>query len=404
LGAPTGEFTGAWQARRRLTEQGVAPFANWTTEVWGNPAGGIHHHAWWDSLLDFGLVLDTARLQWWHGGTFMLQAHWAQSVQGEQCFEDYTGALNPVSSIMAGNHIRVFNLHYQHVWRDGEVLIKVGQLAADDDFMGSDYAGLFLNSAFGAMPSQVGTPLATECGNPPAFPIYSVAAPGILVRVEPVDGLFSQIGLYYGRPGFDDPENYGFDWMNEKPAELGLFWESGYSFRFCGRPATTRFGLSYHTGPLDDFSGQQEGVPPATRQDVPNFYLIQDVALLVDGKGSTRLGTFARGGFTPDHHLSMVSAYADAGVNWFAPLPSRTDDVFGVAISHTRFGTEFRKATGSDGVADSETTLEVTYKAQVTPWMALQADLQFLFDPAVNPQSGDRETATVLGLRAEIAF
>lgn len=39
-----------------------------------------------------------------------------------------------------------------------------------------------------------------------------------------------------------------------------------------------------------------------------------------------------------------------------------------------------------------------------TRWMLLQGDLQFLFNPAMNPRLGQRETATVLGLRTVISF
>ena len=48
--------------------------------------------------------------------------------------------------------------------------------------------------------------------------------------------------------------------------------------------------------------------------------------------------------------------------------------------------------------------MELTCKAQITRWMALQVNLQFLFNPAVHPHSGSRETATILGVRAEISF
>lgn len=43
-------------------------------------------------------------------------------------------------------------------------------------------------------------------------------------------------------------------------------------------------------------------------------------------------------------------------------------------------------------------------QAQVTRWLALQADVQILFNPAANPGAGYRETATVLGLRTTISF
>jgi porin len=283
-------------------------------------------------------------------------------------------------------------------------VLKLGQIAVDDDFMGSAYTGTFLNSAFGGMPSQVGTPLATSTGNPPAFPIYSVAAPGLFFRVVPAEPIYTQLALSYGRPGFDERDNHGFDWADQSPPELGLFLESGYRYSLGRLPATFRLGLSYHTGPVDDFSGSSSGDPPATTQTVPNFYFIHDLDLVADRQGNTRLGAFVRGGFTPEPDRSMIALYADAGLVWFGPLPGREEDVAGIAVSYTKFGRDFRQATGPDGVAANETVLELTYQARVTHWLTLQADAQFLFNPSVNPDSGTREIATVLGLRTQISF
>jgi porin len=305
---------------------------------------------------------------------------------------------------MAGDQIRVFNLYYRQSWLDEAVVVKVGQIAVDDDFMLSDYAGLFLNSAFGAMPSQVGTPLATSCGNNTAFPIYSVAAPGLLLRVQSVESFYSQLGLYYGNPGPDESDNYGFDWVNQSPAELGLFWENGLNYKVFQRAGTFKAGLSYHTGPIDDFSIVYNGNAPVEKQTVPNYYAVNDFQLLADKEGHTKLGLFCRGGFTPDPNLSMVGMYADAGLNWFAPLPTRPDDMAGVAVSYTKFGESFRQSTGPNGIAADETTVEFTYKAQLARWLTVQADTQLLFNPAANPGYSNREMAVVLGMRAVITF
>jgi porin len=397
-------LVGRWQVRSTGEEHGVAGFAILTAEGWADVAGGLQQRGWWNTLMEFGIELDTGRLGWWQGGDFMFEAHWVQNARSDVQFTDYTGAFNPVGSVMAGNQFRLYNLYYRHTWGADTVVLKLGQIAADDDFMWSDYAALFLNSAFGAMPSQVGTPLATSSGGGAAFPIYSVAAPGVFVRVRPVASFTTQMGLYWGRPGLDVPSNHGFDWASESPVELGLFWESSYAYKLAGHPATARLGLSYHTGPVDVFSGSVVGQPAATRQTKPNWYLIHDLELLADDRGKTKLGLFARGGFTLQPERSLVAAYADAGLNWFAPFPSRADDVAGIGVSCTGFSSAYRESTGPTGVAATETTLELTYKAQITRWMILQADAQFLFNPAVNPESGTRETATVLGLSAQITF
>ena len=401
--AQDSELLGAWSVRQKLAGQGVEPYAVLASEVWGDVCGGLKTGAWYDNLLDFGVRLDTAKLGWWNNGSFLVQGHWVQHIGAGDCFGEHTGAFNPVSGIMAGNQIRVFNLYYRQSWHDDGVVVKVGQIAVDDDFMLSDYTGLFLNSAFGAMPSQVGTPVATSCGGGPAFPIYSVAAPGVVLRVRPAESFYSQLGLYYGNPGPDETDNYGFDWVNQS-ADLGLFWENGVNYSLAKHGGAFRLGLSYHTGPMDDFSTANKNNAPVEKQTVPNYYAVNDFQLLADKDGKTKLGLFCRGGITPDLDLSMVSLYADVGLNWFAPLPMRPDDMGGVAVSYTKFGQAFRDSTGLNTIAADETTLEFTYKAQMTRWFTLQADTQILFNPAVNPNSGTRETAVVFGMRAVVTF
>ena len=395
-------LTGGWNSRIELQNTGIIPFAVLTDEVWGNAAGGLKTGLWWDQLLDFGVGLDTAKLGWWPGGSFMVQFHWLKNKSDDGSFADDTGAANPVSSIMAADHFRVFNLYYRQAWKDDTFAVKFGQLAADDDFMHSDYAGLFLNSAFGAMPSQVGTRLAACCHYRPPFPIWPVAGPGLFLAAKPSDKFYAQVGVYDGQPGPDSTGNHGFDWENDSRTGVGVFYEGGYSYAIAKHPGTVRLGGTYHSGLFDDYARINAGVSDAAARGVYSFYAINDFALLTDAAGKPVVGLFWRGGISPQTDRSIVTGYTDAGFNWFAPLPGRKDDIAGAAVSHTEFGNDFRQADGA--VASSETTLELTYKAQITRWMTMQADMQFLFNPAANPGAGSRETAIVLGLRAQITF
>jgi porin len=379
------------------------PFAELTTETWGNVAGGLRQGAWWNQLLNFGVELDTEKAGGWAGGKFVAQTHWVANSQRNRTFADYTGTVNPVSGIMASDHLRVFNLYYQQGWRSNTVVLKAGQIAVDDDFMLSGYTGLFANSAFGGMPSQVGNRLAGCCGFSPPFPMYSVAAPGLFLSVRPTESVYLQGGLYDGRPGQDTPDNHGFDWAAQSHWEAGMFFEAGYRYKLCDREATLRLGISHHTGKLESFSTPENGQDD-TKQAVPNFYAVHDLELLRSSEGKTLLGLFSRAGITSDPEASMVGAYADAGLNWFGPIPRRPHDVAGVAVSYTRFGEDYRTSTGPNGVAASQTAVELAYEARVTRWLSIQGDVQFLLNPEVNAEAGTRETAVVLGMRARLAF
>lgn len=372
-----------------------------TGELWQNVAGGAQTGAWWNTLLDFGIECDLARFGGPADSLLFVQAHAVKNRDAAGCFADATGALNPVSSTMANDHVRVFNLYYRQSWRGDAFALKLGQLAVDDDFMGSDFAGLFANSAFGAMPSQVGTTLASECGYTSAFPIYAVASPGIWLRLRPSESFSWQTGVYYGGPGPDTKDNYGFSWNGISHSDALVFSEIAWSYSAVGHDATLRLGSSYHSGHFENHGAIQAGRAETTARGLYSFYAIHDLVLATDAAGQPKLGLFGRAGLSPQHDRSVVTAYADAGFNWFAPFPGRADDIAGAAVSWTRFGRAFRSIGGT---AATETTVELTYKAQFTRRFAVQADAQFLFNPAPNATSGRRETATVLGLRTQFSF
>lgn len=80
-------------------------------------------------------------------------------------------------------------------------------------------------------------------------------------------------------------------------------------------------------------------------------------------------------------------------------FPGRDDDVF--AVAYSVIGNE-RDARADFG-QHYDGTLEITYRCQLTPAIAIQPDFQIFMNP-VNSDSGAKETAYVLGARAEITF
>jgi len=388
-------LSGRWIQRKRIEKTGIHPFARFTTEFWGDVDGGVKTGYRWNQLLDFGADIDLEKLGGWKGARIMAQGHWVQNSRRTGSFSDYTGASIPISGIAAHDHLRVYNLYYRQAWMEDAFVFKIGQIAADEDFMLSEYASLFANSSFGAMPSQVDRPV---------FPIWPVAAPGLYLKVQPSKPFFFQAGIYHGDAGQDTDTNHGFDWTEETPVSAAVFCESGLHYSLRGHAATTRLGGTYHSGDHTDYALVNAGYPNAVDQGFYSVYAIQDLALILKANGSTALGMFWRGGIKPEPNRNLVAGYTDAGLNWFGPLPGRAEDIAGIGVGITRFGREYCKTTGPAGVATGENTVELAYKAQITRWLSLQADVQWLFNPALSPLSGSRETATVIGMRAQLSF
>lgn len=372
-----------------------------TGEFWQNTAGGRTTGSRWNSLIDLSAELDLSHFGGPSGSSITAQLFWIENQNTEPDFSDLTGAANPVSGIHAADAWRVFNLYYRQSWGDERLALKLGQLAIDDDFMGSEYAGLFAHSAFGAMPSQVATPHGSEFGAGGALPIFAVAAPGIHFLAHLDDRFAFQVGLYHGGPGPDERSNHGSDWETGAGQGVALFYEGSCSFSFQGLPSTLRAGGAIHTGKFDDFRAIALSDSPASATGLYSFYLIQDLLLAARDADHPSIGAFWRLGLSPQQDRSVVHVYGDAGFNWFGPLPSRPDDILGLAVSYTEYGKDFRRL--ETDLSGAETAVELTYRAQLTDRLALQAILQRHFNP-LPADDGRRHPATVLGCRAELSF
>ncbi len=115
-----------------------------------------------------------------------------------------------------------------------------------------------------------------------------------------------------------------------------------------------------------------------------------------DGRG---LGVFGQLGFA-DQANNQTDLYAGGGVNWTGPLASRPADVAGVALAYARNGDKFLNANPG-GFREAETLIEVTYAITPLPWLLVQPDFQYFFNPGSDRAIKD---AAVVGLRVGVTF
>jgi porin len=90
-------------------------------------------------------------------------------------------------------------------------------------------------------------------------------------------------------------------------------------------------------------------------------------------------------------------------VSWDGFLPGREYDRFGLLVAAALAGEDFRRALlGQDKqIAGHETALELTYRLQLTDWLTLQPDLQYVINSGLDPELED---ALVVGLRFELVL
>lgn len=367
-----------WGAREQLADWGISPFVALTGEFLANTSGGIADGSAWTGLIDFGVEIDFEPSLGWEGGSLFANAF---AFRGQDISGSYVGDFNVVSNIYTDTEFNVFNIYLKQSFQDDRYWVKAGQIAADDDFMVADTALLFVNSAFG--------PLPTESGNI-AAPIYPLAAPGAFAYLEPVEDWYVQTAIYAGDAGPATQSNRGFDWRTGGSAGVAWFAETGYNYELAGK-GVIKVGGYYATGDFGNFATGQ------TERGFGSFYGIVDHEFLNEYEDSFGLSVFGRVGLAPEEELATVHAYVDGGIKFESIL--LTDDAFGVGISNTWFGDDYIASSRSIGtpVSDTETVVEVTYQVLLAEWMAIQPDFQWVIDPHFS-----QSNAIVVGIRASI--
>lgn len=165
--------------RSTLAGSGITFAVTYTNEVLGNPSGGFNRGTLYDGLLVVAGDIDFEKLAGWEGLAFhstFYQTH-GRSISGEN-----VGGIAAVSNIEAAPSSRLFEAWFEQQLMGDKITLLFGQLAADEEFLGSEGGGAFIASAFG-------WPTLTSSNIPYGGPIYPLATPGARLKFQPNDQL-----------------------------------------------------------------------------------------------------------------------------------------------------------------------------------------------------------------------
>ena len=194
--------------------------------------------------------------------------------------------------------------------------------------------------------------------------------------------------------GDDVAGNHGFGWQLGSNAGYTFFSEIAASAPQGSRPATYTLGGIYDTGGSAQFG---TGVRRTAHYEL---YLMVDQALIANDRGDPVVGVFASISGSPQDARNVVGLYAGGGVAFFGPLPSRPKDVLGLAVSVLRFTNDFQTHEDAAGtpVGGGETVLELTYQIALAPWLVVQPDAQFFFNPPFSRRDAQAIGAQVVAI------
>lgn len=430
-----GETLPRWLAdpggvRASLEASGVNYLATYIGEGLTTLRGGQRRGSIGAGRLDFQFEVDFAKSV---GLELILHTN-IYATHGKGLSGCCVGNILVVSGLEAVPQLRLYELWLEKQFLGDRVTVRAGQLAADTEFLVSQYAGLFVNTSFG-------WPASTAAGMPNGGPAYPTATPGVRLKISPTDNVAFLLAAFNGDPvgrlGSTHPQRRdrsGLEFRTSDPANL--MGEVSYAYGHgTGRsrlPGLVKFGGWYHLGGFRDLRHDVNHIslanPDSTgdarrRRGNGGVYAVLDQLLyrhpaLQDGG----IGFFARLTLAPEDR-NVVTLHGDAGLTFKGFVPGRPRDTFGIAVGYAAISNRLRALdrdalgfglpngpTGMRGVRASETLLEATYQAELGPGVTLQPSLQFIGRPGAtrhSPRSEDDrlvKNALVGGLRATIRY
>ncbi len=424
-------FGDMWGLRSGLSRFGISLTLSETSEVLGNVTGGVKTGFAYDGLTQAVLQLDTERAFGWHGGLFNVSG---LQIHGSNLSANNLLTLETASGIEANRAWRLWELWYQQKILDEDRLdIRVGQMSLDNEFMISQEALLFVNTADG-------WPVVPSVDLPGGGPAYPLSALGVRARGRATDALTwllavlngSPVRNNIGDPQVQNPSGTSFP-LNGGELVIG---ELQYSYPALGAmvspgqgeplSGTYRIGFWYNSEEFADLQFDNTGLSlanpastgtPQKHRGNYSFYGVVDQTVWRSPEDGRTLNVFGRAMGTPLGDRNLVVFGLNAGLALHAPFASRGDDVFGIGMGYARVSgsaSALDRATGFytgtfQRVRSGETFIEVMYRYQLIPSVVLQPDLQYVLNPGAGIVNPDIPTQTVknevvLGVRVSVTF
>jgi porin len=415
-----------------LSQYGISFALQETSEVLGNVTGGVHKGFEYDGLTQMLLQLDTNRAFGWYGGLFNVSA---LQYHGSNLSADNLATFQTASGIEADRATRLWELWYDQKFLEEDRLdIRVGQQSLDQEFIVSQNALLFVNTMFG-------WPMVPSADLPGGGPAYPLSALGVRFKARPIDPVTLLVGVFNGSPvpngstgdpqlvnasGTTFPTNGGALVIAELQYSYPALGSMLYADQTEPLARVYKIGFWYDTEHFADLRYDNTGLSlanplstgiPQQRRGDYSIYAVADQLIWVDPReGDRTISLFGRAMGTPEENRNVIDFSLNLGMTFHEPFLHRDDDTFGVGMGFAKVSSgaaAFDEATALytasfNPTRTSETFVEVTYQYSVAPWLQLQPDFQYVFNPgggvANAGGTGKIKDEAVIGVRTNILF
>jgi porin len=322
------------------------------------------------------------------------------------------GDAQGVSNIEGPDGTDIHELWVQHNFQQANLSLLAGIYDLNSEFYRLQAAGLFLNSSFGIGPefAQSGVE------GPSIFPRTSAGvrlstkpAPGVVVRGALLDGVpvvrpDGTRGVFRAGDGWLGVGEVAFLSRSDEADDdhSDVRQRQG---RFSALPPyqdKLAFGLWRYSGKLPAIDAAPSDPAPAMRRSSGAYAIGEWRIIGREPSPSRTLSAFAQVG-TASSATNRFGSYIGAGLVGTGWIPGRDADQIGLSVASARNGAAYARSQSALGqaAAHAETTIEASYLMQLTKWLTLQPDLQYVIHPDTQRSLAN---AWVVQLRFELSF
>lgn len=370
-------FLGEWGGRRqKLEDRGITFFGGYIRETFSKVRGGVDNefHMKYMGLMEVGLEFDTEKMGLWKGGTALVSM---QNLHGTGLTDRYIQDLQAISNIDAPRMVQTGEYWYQQNLFDDKFSVKIGKQDANGDFCFLESASDFIHSSPGIVPTVL-------------VPTYPANAVGVRTEVTPVDWASARVGVFDGEGDIG-----ALNLVTPFDGHGGYVTIGELELRHNAKnlPGTYKAGLWYHNGSFEEITSDPN---PRTFSNNRGVYALFEQMLYredrQDEENDQGLHLIGQFGYSPGDR-SEITEYYGAGLHYKGLIPHRENDTAGIFMAMADLSNRIKVADG----AKPETAIEIFYRLQLSPHMAIQPDFMYIFNPG-----GTLKDAIAIGVRTII--
>ena len=205
-------------ARTELAKRGISFQLGNIGDLMGDVSGSQEHHLAYFGRFRASVDIDFNALANFDGELFF-SGIWQY---GENLSGRYLGTNTLTSSIAGVNSVRIDQLWYQQGFDDGKLKIKLGQVAAVNEFGATDFFAILMTDALGYAPNAIFNT---------RQPFSPAGKPGAIITWDLSDlkpGLYVKGGVFTTYKNPYNPDAYGVDYNDDFGHGLAASLEFGY--------------------------------------------------------------------------------------------------------------------------------------------------------------------------------